>query len=566
LTSRISTSYIKGLQSQDIVAVPKHFIGNDQDFCRHISSSNIDERTLREVYLLPWETMIKEAGCKGMMTGNNLANGIPCSMHKPLIADVLRKEFGFTGLAMTDWQNTSYYPALQHLVLASGETLLMPDNTTFAKYINEQIAISTERKSEIEIMVEKMIFPTLYTLFETGIYDRSFNDREYFKTFEAHTQLARQCAEEAIVLLKNDQSILPIPLSRRILIIGDDELHSGTGSGFVTGYEHITYEAGLKAVYGNNITCSNKPDEIAIRNADVVLFSLNKPAGEGHDIPFDEPAGQLEFLRKVVKLNKNVVVLVNACNTMPMDWLKDVKGVLWCYFLGQQRGAALANIVSGKSNPSGKLPFTVETKFSDSPNPEFNYIGGKPFWRGNNEYKSFWMGGKSRPVEGFSEFVKPGETIDVPYKEGVFIGYRWYDKHKLPVHFPFGFGMSYTSFGYKSISCNNKLNTDGKLYVEINVCNKGDRDGSEVVQLYVSDKECSVSRPEKELKAFAKVNLKAGECKTVTMVLDRRSLAFWDEKKHDWNVENGEFELKAGGSSNNLPLSAKILFQTAPAK
>lgn len=558
LTARITTSYITGLQKQGIVAVPKHFIGNDQDFCRHIANINMDERTLREMYLLPWEILIKEAGCKGMMTGNNQVNSIPCSMHKLLIADILRKEFGFTGLAMTDWQNTSYYPKLQHLVLPSGETLLMPDNTTFAKYINEQVAISAERKSEIEIMLEKMIFPTLYTLFETGIYDRSFNDKEYFKTFEAHTKLARQCAEEAIVLLKNDKSILPIPLSKQILLIGEDELHSGTGSGFVTGYEHITYAEGLKALYGNKLTTSSKPDDKAIRNADVVLFSLNKPAGEGRDIPFEEPADQLEYLGEVVKLNKNVVVLVNACNTMPMDWLKDVKGVLWCYFLGQQRGAALANLISGKVNPSGKLPFTIESKFSDSPDPEFNYIGGKPYWRGNNEYKSYWMGWNAKTDDDFSQFIKPGETINVPYNEGIFIGYRWYDKNKIPVLFPFGFGLSYTNFEYKKIRCDDRLSTEDKVYVEIEVCNKGDREGSEVVQLYVSQKVCSVPRSEKELKSFAKVALKAGECKTVSMVLDQRSFAFWDEKKHDWNVEDGEFELKAGGSSDSLPLSTKI--------
>ena len=564
LTSRVATSYIKGLQKQGIIAVAKHFIGNDQDFCRHISSSNMDERTLREVYLLPWESIIKEAGCKGIMTGNNLVNGIPCSMHRPLIAEILRKEFGFTGLAMTDWQNTSYHPKLQYLVMPSGETLLMPDNSTFAKYIDDQIAISAERRSEIEIMLEKMIYPTLYTLFETGIYDRSFNDREYFKTFEAHTQLARQCAEEAVVLLKNYKSILPIPINKKILLMGDDELHSGTGSGFVTGYGHITYQNGLKMVYGDKLTCINKPDDKIIQKADVVLFNLNKSAGEGKDIPFKEPVDQLDYLRHVAKLNKNVVVLINACNTMPMDWLKDVKGVLWCYFLGQERGEALANVISGKVNPSGKLPFTIENKFEDSPDPQFNFIGGKPYWGGNNQYKSYWMGSDDKVDDNFRQFVKPGEIINVPYKEGVFMGYRWYDKNKIPVLFPFGYGQSYTHFEYKNIKYVDQLNTGGKVYVEVTVVNNGERDGSEIVQLYVADKECSVLRPEKELKSFAKVTLKSGESKTVLMVLDRRSFAFWDVKKHDWTVEPGEFDIKVGGVSNNLPLNAKIMIDKAP--
>lgn len=558
LTSVLTTAYVKGLQEGGIIAVPKHFLGNDQDFCRHIANSVIDERTLREVYLLPWERMVTEAGCLGMMTGNNLTNGLPCPMNKPLIADILRAEFGFEGMAMTDWQNTAYYPGMQNRVLTSGETLLMPENTTFREYVLRETADSPERKAEVEALLERMIYPTLHTLFKMGVYDRDFNDPSLFARFESHKALAAQCATEAMVLLKNQNGILPLKPGQRILLTGTDEIHSGTGSGFVEGYDHISYEQGLRAVYGDALVCSTNPDPATVRNADIVLFRLNKPAGEGQDIPFQQPQDQLERLRETVKLNKNVIVLINACNTMPMDWLKNARGAVWCYFLGQERGTALAALLSGKENFSGKLPFTVERAFSDSPAPQFNYIGGKPYWRGNNQYKNYWLGLSKEPVEGFSDHIKPGETIDVPYSEGVFVGYKWYDKHRIPVIYPFGFGLSYTSFAYEAIACEERMESEGKVLVTVRVRNTGEKPGKEIVQLYVSDSRCSVERPEKELKAFAKVALQPDESREVTFELDRRSFSFWDTDSKGWKLEKGEFVLRAGGSSADLPLSATL--------
>ncbi len=558
LTGAIATAYISNLQKGGVIATPKHFIGNDQDFCRHIANSVIDERTLREIYLLPWEQVITEGGSLGMMTGNNLVNGIPCSMHKPLIADILRAEYGFAGLAMTDWQNTGYYPARQLLVATSGETLLMPENTTFRKYVEQEIARSPERKAEMEALIERMIYPTLYALFEMGIYDREFSDPSLFARMDEHKAFAARCATEAMVLLKNEKGILPLKSGQKILLTGSDEIHSGTGSGFVTGYDHVSYEQGLKALYGDDLICEADPDDATVRKADVVLFRFNKAAGEGRDIPYEEPVAELQRLREVTKLNKNVVVLVNACNVFPMDWLKDVRGVVWCYFLGQERGTALARLLSGQENFSGKLPFTIERSFSESPAPEFNYIGGKPYWFGNNQYKGYWLGQKKDPVKGFSDYVKPGQTVDVPYEEGIFIGYRWYDKHQLPVVFPFGYGLSYTTFAYETISCDNRLASEGKVLVTVRVKNTGKQAGQEVVQLYVSDPQSSVERPVKELKAFQKVSLEPGQSQDVTLELTPRSFSFWDTASKGWKLESGEFVLQAGGSSADLPLQTVL--------
>lgn len=557
LTSVMAAAYVKGLQRNGIIATPKHFLGNDQDFCRHIANSIIDERTLREVYLLPWERMIAEAGCLGIMTGNNLTNGLPCPMNKPLIADILRREYGFKGVAMTDWQNTGYYPQLQHLVLTSGETLLMPENAAFREYVLRETAGSAERRAEVEALLERMIYPTLYALFETGVYDRDFNDPSLFARFEGHKALAARCAAEAMVLLKNQRNILPLKPGQRILLTGTDEIHSGTGSGFVKGYDHVSYEQGLRAVYGDDLICQTDPDRETVRKADVVLFRLNKPAGEGLDIPYEEPADQLERLRETAGLNKNVIVLINACNVMPMDWLKDVRGVVWCYFLGQERGTALAALLSGRET-FGKASVHRRTGLCGLTRTAVQLHRRQALLARQQPVQKLLARIEKDPVKGFSDHIRPGETIDVPYSEGVFIGYRWYDKHRIPYVFPFGYGLSYTSFTYESIACEDRMEREGRVLVTVRVRNGGGRAGKEIVQLYVSDTRSSVERPKKELKAFAKVALEPGESKTVTLELDRRSFSFWDTESHGWKLERGEFVLRAGGSSADLPLSTVL--------
>jgi beta-glucosidase len=558
LTAGIATEYIRGIQSTRIIPTAKHFVGNDQEFCRHIANSVIGEQALREIYLRPWEAIIKKANCMGIMTGNNLVNGIPCAMHKPLIADILRKEFGFTGLAMTDWQNTNYYPERQELVLPSGETLLMPENTTFATWVNQQVANNPKEKETIEKQLETMIFPTIETLFRMGVYDREPQDRQYFKFYPQHQKLAQECAEEAIVLLKNEANILPIEKNRKIVLIGEPEIHSGSGSGFVAGYDHVSYETGLSEVYGDNFKHCAKNDESTVKNADIVIFNFNKRSGEGHDIPFNSPQSTIDDLNAIIKLNKNVVVLMNAANTMPMEWLKDIKGLLWCSYLGQERGKALANIVSGRISPSGKLPFSIEKDFADSPSPCFNYIGGIPVWYGNNEYKKYWLGKTEKFNDLFSKHIKPHQPIDIPYEEGVFIGYRWYEAKNKPVVFPFGFGLSYSRFQYSDIRCENNWTKNGEVILTMSISNAGKQEAKEIVQLYVADKQCSVPRPPKELKGYKKVYLKPGETKDLSFVLTKEAFSFWSEQSHSWVVEPGEFDVMIGASSADIRLRTKL--------
>lgn len=562
LTAGIATGYIKGLQSMKITPTAKHFVANDLEFVRHIANSLVDERSLREIYLRPWEAIIKNAGCMGIMTGNNIVNGVPCVMNKTLITGILRKEFGFNGIAMSDWQNTCYFPEKQNLLLESGESLLMPNNNAFATWLRNEIKNDPSKKAIYEKQLEKMIFPNLYTFFKMGVYDRKPQDPEYLKSYEKHQQFAAKVAEEAIVLLKNEDNILPINKNKTIILLGESELFSGTGSGYVIGFDHVSYEQGLKNYYGDKFTAAKTIEEIgedAIKKADVILFNFNKESGEAHDIPFNQPKEVIIQLKKLIASNSNVVVLMNAANAMPTDWLKDVKGLFWCSFLGQERGTALSKIISGKISPSGKLPFTFEQDFKDSPAPEFNYIGGQPFWEGGNEYKPYWLGLESEFKPIFTNNIKPHQLIDVPYSEGVFMGYRWYDAKKKPVVFPFGFGLSYTNFIYKDLQCINNWNKSKMVTVKFKVSNTGKMDAKEVVQLYVSDKESSVPRPLKELKAYRKIAIKAGETEEVTFELDKDAFAFWSVKRHDWVVEKGKFEIMVGPSSNVKNLTSKMI-------
>ena len=556
LTSRMAVPYVQGLQSQKVLATAKHFIGNDQEFCRHIASSDIDERTLREVYLRPWEAVIRRAGLKALMTGNNVVNGVPCSMHQPLLRDVLRTEYGFTGMAMTDWQNTNYFESLQYLVGPSGLSLLMPVNQTFSKYVKDITRQYPHRQRELEAQLDSMVYANLVPLFSMSIYDRSPVDPAYLEKLEAHKEVARQAAEEGICLLKNEGDILPIAKNKSILLTGEPELHTGTGSGSVKGFDHMTFEAGLKASYGEKLISAAQPTEEQVRKADVVLYRLNKSAGEGFDIPFDSAGRAAADLEQLTRLNPNVVVLVSSANGLPMPWLPKVKGLLWTFMLGQERGSALAGVISGKVNPSGHLPFTLEKDFKDAPDPQFNYLGGKPYWHGNNNhYKAFWKGEEKASKKEIAHYIKPRQMVHVPYDEGVFIGYRWYDKNHKSVQFPFGYGLSYTSFHYADLQFSQKEVADtDSIVVSFVLTNTGKRAGAEVVQLYVGDPECSVARPVKELKGFQKIFLKAGERRKVQMVLHPQDLAFWNVKSHQWKVEPGAFDVLVGMSAGEILL------------
>lgn len=551
LTGRTASAYINGLQSNKVLATAKHFVGNDQEFCRHIGNSIIDEQTLRELYLKPWEMILQRTDLKAIMTGNNLVNGTPNSLDRVLTQYILRDEFGFDGMIMTDWQNSRYYPTLQYLFPESGVSLHMPENTASSQYIYHYLKQFAERKNDLRAQMERKIYHNLLPLFEMGVYDRAGRDPKYMAEMKSHKQLAQKIAEEGICLLKNDQAILPLSPKKKVLLIGESEIHSGKGSGFVEGYDHVSFEDGLKKIYGKRLEVSVEPTDEQIARADAIVYLINKEAGEGKDVPFEEGANH--EISKIAQLNENVVVVISSCNGLPMPWINDVKGVIWAFFLGQERGDALANVISGQVNPSGKLPFTLEKDFMDSQDPKFNYLNDSAYWYGDNRfYKSYWLNYEEKGAnEHFMSAIRPHQTIPVPYKEGRLMGYRWYDSQNIEPHFPFGFGLSYTDF---EISCNStqplNLNGADSVAIEVKVENIGKRAGAEVVQLYLN-KGQEVGQWRQLIK-YKKVRLKPSEQQQITFYLSSEDIKSWKTDIADWVNESGSYQVSVGSSSRNL--------------
>lgn len=552
LTSRIAVSYVKGLQSLGTLATIKHFIGNEQELARHVADVKIGERALHEIYLPPFRAAIEEAGALAVMDGNNLVNGYPGAANTPLIEGVLRKQYGFKGIVMSDWANSVYWPERLDLILDSGQSLMMSNNDLFAAYIQKEVEQHPEKKVQIEKGLEKMVFYNLYAFFKAGVYDRPYRDPEYVSKIREHKNVALQTAQEAITLLKNEGNILPLRPEKvkKILVTGTKEaltIYKGKGSGHVDGYDPISYLDGLKGTYGGKMVYKPNPSETELRSADAVLYFIAKPAGEGEDVPYNMP----ELEPKVNHLshyNKNLIVLYSGGNGLPMPWLRKAKGMVFNYFLGQEAGAALANVISGKVNPSGKLPFTIEKDFDDSPAKDYYKLpNGSTFRKGTriasqNIYKKFG-------------------NLPITYDEGIYIGYRWFEKKKIKPEFPFGFGLSYTSFEYDDISVSSKnIKREKPVQVSFRLKNTGAVDGAEVVQLYVYSPDASVDRPVKELKAFKKVFLKAGESKRVELNVDLRDLSFWSTEDHSWKTIHGDYTIGIGSSSVDIKKKIHIAY------
>lgn len=552
LASVFSVKYVKGLQDAGTMATIKHFIGNEHEFARHVTNVKIGERALREIYLPPYEASIKKGKALAVMTGNNFLNGAPGAANKPLVNDILRKEYGFKGTVMSDWANSNFWADKQELELSSGHSLLMENNELFADYIKKQVSDHPKQKSMIEKGLDSMVFYNLYSFFKAGIYDRPYRNPALLSTFDAHRKVALKTAEEGITLLKNQDSILPIKASavKKIVVLGTEEalkVSGGTGSGAVEGFDHIDFLTGLKNVYGEKIVYDKNTSNEQIASADVVLYFITRPSGEGFDVDYNLP-DLADSVAEISRLNKNIVVIHSGGNGFSMPWLPEVKGFVFAYLLGQVGGEALANVISGTVNPSGKLPFTIEKDFNDSPAKDYNKMSdGKYYWRGNKPYSL-----EIREKFGF---------IDMPYNEGIYIGYRWYEKKNIQPQFPFGFGLSYTTFSFADISSSTKkISKTAPVAINVTVKNTGSVAGAEVVQLYVTDIKSSVDRPLKELKGFKKVFLKPGESKKAEIILDWKSFAFWDVEKHQWKLEPGDFIIQAGSSVQNIQQTIKLTY------
>jgi beta-glucosidase len=537
LRARLIEKYIQGVQSTGTVATLKHFVANNTEYFRRKSNSIIDERTLHEIYLPPFKAGI-DAGAKAVMTSYNLFNGEWCGQSEYAINTVLRKQLGFKWLVMTDWWSVNDGEKL----VKSGQDLEMPD----AIALKDAHQLLQDGKVKIED-IDRMAKSILRIYCSMKLQDQKKlppDDAMY----ENHESIALQTAREGIVLLKNENSVLPLTDNAKIVLVTGDyveKIARGGGSAEVMGYHQRLMIDELREEFGDRIVYVNNPSLEQIKSADVVLCNVGTQDSEGRDRPFELPENQEKRVEECVNNNPNTVVIVTSGSGIRMtDWNDKAKAIIYAWYVGQNGNTALAEIISGKTNPSGKLPITIEKEFKDSPG--YGYIPA-----GESLYKK-WK----------EEESKAHSVYDLNYKEGIFVGYRWYEKKNIEPLYPFGHGLSYTTFEYGDLRVSkDTIQEDDILKVSFVIKNVGAINGMEIAQLYVQDVDCTVPRPVKELKGFRKVNLDAGQSTTIQIELSKKDFSFWNPETKNWFAEKGRFIISVGSSSKDIKLQKSIELQ-----
>ena len=681
LASRSAVALVEGIQSQGVIATAKHFAANNEEYGRMDHSSDVDERTLREIYLPAFEASVKEAHVGAIMDAYNLVNGVYMTQNSRLNIEVLKKEWGFDGILMSDWGATH-----DGVTAANGGLdLEMPS----AQFMNKQTLIPAMQRGDVAVStIDDKVRRILRTAIEFGFFDRDQTDLSIPLYSQSGRELALEEARSGMVLLRNENSLLPLDKHRikSVAVLGPDAYPAvigGGGSAFTTPFDSVSYlvgisdylgksvrvdyavedvpldsivdttefvtavggSRGLKGEYFNNDSLQGEPalartdekinfrwgdasydengpvdhfsarwtgyfvppseddykfyvsaddgvrlyigDERVIddwqRHAETLdTFSKHLSAGhpyrirleyfentgtatarfgvasatralsettkrvvekadavilcmgfdpstesEGGDRTFRLPGGQDSFIEQVAAINKNVIVVLTAGGNVDMTrWIDKVPGLIHAWYPGQEGGTALAQILFGDVSPSGKLPASFERR-----------------WEDNAAFDSYY----------------PKQDKKVEYKEGIFLGYRHFDRSNLKPLFPFGFGLSYTKFQYSDLTVTPvSSDLETPITVSFNVRNMGSREGAEIAEVYVGDSHSSVPRPVKELKGFAKVNLKPGETKRVSVKLEIRSFSYFDTKKHDWNADPGDFDILVGSSSAKIELQGRF--------
>ena len=683
LASRMAVSLIKGIQSKHVIATAKHFMGNNQEYERHKVSSNIDERTMREIYLPAFEASVKEAKVGAIMDSYNLTNGIHMTQNDYLNNQILKKEWGFRGILMSDWDSTYDGVAAAN----GGLDLEMPSG----KFMNVKTLVAPVNEGKVSVAtIDEKVRRILRTAMEFGFFDKPQTDSSIPPYSQPGRALTLEESRKSMVLLKNSGNLLPVDKSKTVAVIGPNAYPAVPGGGgsaqtkpfasvsFMEGisnylgaagkvlyaedapdladvFQRVEFvtgpggESGLKGEYFNNEQLTGDPalvrtdktvafkwgddsyisggpvDHFSIRwtgyfipkttddykfytsaddgvrlyidgepviddwkrhaetldsfgkrfeagkpyqikleyfeatggatasfgvaaasesigketkalaaKADVVIVCVGfDPAteSEGFDRTFRLPAGQDELIRQISSVNKNTIVVITSGGAVDMTrWIDQIPGIIEAWYPGQEGGTALAQILFGEYSPSGKLPASFERQWEDNPT-----------------FKTY--------------YTKPGE-LQVDYSEGVFVGYRHYDRATVKPLFPFGYGLSYTTFSYSNLKVSPGAgNLNQPVTVTFDLKNTGKREAAEVAQVYVGDTHASVPRPVKELKGFARVQLKPGESRRVSVTLDRRAFSFYDVKKKDWSAESGQFGILVGSSSQKIELQGAFNLQ-----
>jgi beta-glucosidase len=541
LAGRMAAAYIDGVQGEGVGTSLKHFAVNNQEFERMATSSDVDERTLHEVYLQAFEIAIAQAPAGSrpwsVMSAYNLVNGVHASEHRELLTGILRERWGFDGFVVSDWGGI--HDRVQAVI--AGNHLEMPGSGAH----NRQKIIDAVRSGGLDPAVLARVTAEL-----VAVMLLAHASHQPGRTFDAdaHHALSSRVGAEGIVLLKNDGDVLPLAAGTRVAVVGDfakAPRYQGAGSSQVNptrvayphdelvallGAAHVTYARGCD---GEGVTSDAMVAEaVTVAQAsDVVLVFAGLPdsyESEGFDRRnIDLPPGHDRLIEALAAVHAKVVVVLLNGSAVAMPWVDRVPAIVEGWLGGQAGGGAIADVLTGRVNPSGKLSETFPLSLQQTPT-----------------YPSF-----------------PGRDGQAWYGEGLFIGYRHYDKRGLSPLFPFGYGLSYTRFDYTAIRTEAPtydVDGEGTLAVEVTLRNSGACAGQEVVQLYVRERAPKVVRPERELRAFAKVRLVPGEATTVRFELGRRDFAHFDIGLHDWAVHPGLFDLQVGGSSRDLPLSAEV--------
>lgn len=527
LSGKMAASYVRGIQSNGISACPKHFAVNSQELRRMASDSVVDERTLRELYLTGFEIVVKEAKPKTIMSSYNLINGTYANENRHLLMDILRGEWSFDGAVVTDWGGSNDHA----LGVQNGSTLEMPaPGGDAVRELMQAVQSGKITEADVDARLDELL---------TLVFDTHAAVQSHSRTFDAdaHHALARRAAAESIVLLKNENDLLPLAEGAKVAVIGDfaqTPRYQGAGSSAVNSIKVDTFldclkESGLASVgFAPGFDRQGKPDAakqaeaVALaQKAEVVLLCLGLDEikeSEGLDRGDMRLAdNQIELLKAVQQANPNTVVVLSAGASLETPWLKHCRTLVYGALGGQAGAGAMLDVLTGKVNPSGKLAETWVNAYADTPAKD--------------------------------NFAGPGRMVQ--YCEGLYVGYRYYQTAGVPVAFPFGYGLSYTSFAYSNL----QAASNG---VTLTVTNTGKRAGAEIVQLYVAKPRAEVFRPAQELKGFAKVQLQPGESKTVTIPLDDKAFRYWNTKTDSWEVEGGSYELRVGASSTDIRLTAVV--------
>ncbi|MFW6267359.1 MAG: beta-glucosidase family protein [Halanaerobium sp.] len=535
LASELAANYVKGVQSMGVGTSLKHFAANNQEHRRLTVDAQIDERTLREIYLSAFEKVVKEAQPWTVMCAYNQVNGTHASENKYLLTDILKEEWGHEGFVVSDWGAVNY----RDKGIDAGLELEMP--TSYGdgkKAIIEAVEDGSLSEESLDRAAERM----LKIIFKAV--DSNREDLNYSKA--EHHQLAREIAAESIVLLKNEDQILPLAKDEKLGVVGSfakKPRFQGGGSSNINPFQvdnaytelkkytdqELSYAEGYSVESdSNNQELIKEAKELAEKVDKLLVFAglPDRYESEGYDRDsLEMPPNQNHLIEELADVNKNIVVVLSNGSPVTMPWLNKVKGVVEAYLTGQAGGGAAADVLFGHVNPSGKLAETFPQKLSDNP----------------------------------SYLFFPGEKDKVEYREGIFVGYRYYDSKEIKPLFPFGYGLSYTDFEYSDLKIEKSKITDQEtLNLSLSVKNTGDVYGKEIVQLYVSDPESTVIKAEKELKEFAKIELEPGQEKIVEFELDKRAFAYYNTEIDDWYVESGDYEILVGASSRDIRLKKTV--------